>query len=146
MSLFDFHILLGPQDCIQPSECYLPRAKNITAISQVFQNGSVAVRLTWQHSIKKNRTLKYCRGSKRWKVGVVKYPNISVIPGDHEVSGKPVEWLIVPRRDTHFNFSVLLNSNTYYMFYVAHRMDRLEEETAKLRASVFASHVYYFGN
>ena len=143
MSLFDFHILLGPQDCIQPSECYLPRAKNITAISQVFQNGSVAVRLTWQHSIKKNRTLKYCRGSKRWKVGVVKYP---VIPGDHEVSGKPVEWLIVPRRDTHFNFSVLLNSNTYYMFYVAHRMDRLEEETAKLRASVFASHVYYFGN
>ena len=135
-----YFLLIGPLHESVPtnSECYSPRAENITAIPHIFPNGSVAVRLAWQLSIKENSNMKFCSGSKRWKVGVVTYSDISVTPGDHEVSRQPAEWVIVPRRDTNFSFSAVLNTHTYYVFQVGHKNQDVP--------NAFASHVYYFGH
>ncbi len=127
--------------------CFLPQVYDIKA---TMSNTSKSIELQWQSTLKEDPDIKYCKGSKRWQVKVLKYSKIKDTPSDYKIANaSTVEWITVPKRDTKYTFTEDITENTYYSFQVGH-LEKHNDEIDVLSYDdfdplVFASHVYYFG-
>ena len=99
----------------------------------------MSVTLKWQPSIKEDSNTVYCTGSRRWKVRLQGFPNVSMTPADGEVRESIIPWIKVNGRDTFHTFTQLLDNYTYYQFHIENRPEEPEYKRA------FGSHIYYFG-
>lgn len=138
-------------DEVEPS-CFLPHATDIIASSHSSTTDSnmlSSITLQWQVTQKENPDLKYCEGSRRWEVRLLKYSNVDDIPGDYEVvsptDDQPpsTNWIKAPGRSTTYNFTQGdLFTSYFYSFQVKHLEKKIPVDVSPKQ---FASQVHYFG-
>lgn len=124
-------------------KCFMPSPMNITAIPTYYPNGSVEVSLAWNSSRKEDKNIRYCTGSKKWQVRVLSYSDVNLTPGDKQnVNPFGISWNIVPGQNQTYNFTRVLNNETYYQFQIGNIQDELVGDAI---AKTYGSYVYYFG-
>ena len=126
-------------------QCFVPTVTNIVAHSFIFPNGSVAVNLTWNVTEKQSSNIRYCPGSRHWRVKIQYFSSIDSTPGDRDSSTSSRDtdgWIYVLERRQDYSFLQLLDNVTYYQFLVSNQPKKILQLS---RYRSLGSHIYYFG-
>ena len=129
--------------------CYRPDVFNISANSKK-SNDHLVVHLYWNATTRVESDKSYCNGSRRWRVGYLRYDTAeAVLSHDRDLVGyKGITWIDQPRVvawNTDYTFGRdegnELGNNSYYVFYVGHREDKLKDAISLKYGSI----PYFFG-
>ena len=134
------------------TECYMPRAENITVdLVTLNTNGLQGINLTWSYA-DKPRGVRYCNNSRQWQVrSFNSTTHFSFEDGKEpaETKFKQVQFQnTTHKRDTFFVFEVssTLLRNNYFQFQILNLRLKLDNEQLVPVIQKFNSSVYTFKN
>ena len=123
--------------------CFVSRPRNISlSHTRVRGTSKFNVNLYWNATVKDTRQ-PYCNGTRRWRVGFIKYNSIEDRPTDF-TKVAPSQWTNVHRRNTEFTFTEQFKNTSYYIFFVGHRPDKLDVRPGYFET--LPSTLYFFGH
>ena len=135
---YNFFFLLGysQDNHLPPGQvCFRPDAYNITAVS-VVTNNQLSVTLYWNATVRSPSDLPVCNGSRRWRVGYLEYNSAQELESADRGLGD-IRWETQPVTaiNTNYTFDQLINTS-YYVFYVGHRSDKLNNSSPQPYSSM----------